>query len=180
MRGRNLFEILMRSKTAFLCGALIPAIYTLFFFNFTLISFLYLISTELLLLHVIYGGYVVFRDHEKHLPFYSGIGLIVWALVITILPMNINNPPYWFLSLLIIFIFALVYHWSARATTLNKNLKKLCAIKMKLEIRGILFSVICLFLSIKLGFDLILAWVNLVAIILTNVDLLFKTKVYKD
>lgn len=130
-------------------------------------------------MHIIYGGYAIFKEHDKITFGYSFFGMLVWFSLMFLLPFTVNSPLRWYAAACLIFIFALFFHKFAELETNKKNLKIFCEHKMKIEIKGILFFIVFAGLSLFLN-SVVLASINLLAILFVNFDIFFNKKLYKN
>lgn len=179
MKNQNLFEKLIRLKISFIIGWIIPAVYTITLFEPHIRSILYFIATELLMAHIIYGGYVIFQKQENIKIHNSLMAMIIWILTITLLPLTLNKPLLWFGSLQIIFMFAILFHLTSKNLTKKTELKKFCDYKINLEVGGVIFSITGVVLNLLFPENILIAVLNLIVIIYLNIKIFFLDKAYE-
>ena len=178
-KNKTLFERLIRNGNSFLIVWILSSLSSLIFLKNNYVSIFYLIATWFLTAHILYGGFVIFRDEEEIKLSYTLPGLITAVITFSLLPLFINNAPIWFFCLMIIFLFALMFHKFAGDATRKINLKKFCTEKIKIEIGGGIFSLMGIILTVLFKDSVVIAGLNLIVIIAINVKMLVISPVYR-
>ncbi len=143
------------------------------------ISILFSIAALLLISHVLYGGYFLFK-HGKILDTIvavTSLGVLAGLFFFAQTP---SDPKLWFIALAITFAIALVYHYHTKKVAFQKNIKEFCKYKMRIEIEGIIQSGIGYILSIS--FPEYLFWIgtlNILTILKINYSIILEDKLYK-
>lgn len=167
------------SRLAFFFAFIISTISVTINLEFSLVNLLYLISTELIFAHVLFGGYVILRDQKNFSALLSWFGVLLWLCLMVLFTEWIDKPVRWFLALIIIFAIALVFHSYAMKVNKNKHIRELANRKLYVEICGIFFGWLGIALTKIVQKDLTLGLINLAVVIFVNYIILFKMRIYR-
>ena len=145
----------------------------------TLSSVFLTISTALIIIHVLYGGYFLFKK-EKRIDilvlFFASLIYICFIFLIY----NINHPFLWFLGLQALFVLAMPFHYYYRSKLTRIYLQEFCNYKLYIEIYAILLCFLGMALSLILpGHKIILGVLSLIFIIRLNILIFRKKKLYR-
>ena len=174
----SVLGLLMSSKELFLLLFIIPTIAIWIHIDLTAINLIYFIATELILAHVIYGGYVILKGQEKvNLLAYS-LAFVVWLCLLLLFGKWADTITEWFISLIVIFLVALIFHFYSRTITRKKYVQELCNYKIYIEISGIILAWLGIVLTKLFQHDMTLGISNIILILIINYIIFFRRKAY--
>jgi|GEM_PF-1488891 len=137
------------------------------------------LSSFLLILHILYGGYFLFRNGKVLDPVIatSSIAVLISMFYLT---SSIQRPYFWFISLTTLFMFAIIYHQRTRFLSDVEYIKEFCNYKTYIEIQGIIGSLIGATLLIAFPNSAFLISIfNILGILKLNHTILFKKNLYR-
>lgn len=139
----------------------------------------FIISNALLIPHISYGGYFILSRFKKIDPLVMTAGTGVTVSLILML-MNTFNPVYWFTSLAVAFVFAILFHLRIRSILTKVSLQEFCSYKIFIEAYGIILCLAGIFTITVLPFMIpALGILNIIFILRLNWLIFFKKRLYK-
>jgi len=144
----------------------------------TLNEICFIISGALLIPHISYGGYFILSRFRRFDPLAMTAGAGVTVSLVLML-INTFNPIYWFTSLAVAFVFAILFHLRIRSLLTKISLREYCNYKIFIEAYGILLCAAGIFTVTLLPFLVpAMGILNIVFILRLNWILLFKKRAY--
>jgi len=145
----------------------------------TLSSVFFTISTVLIIIHVLYGGYFLFKK-EKRLDILVFFSSCLICICLIYIAYNIAHPFFWFLWLQTLFLCAMIFHNYYRSKLKEVYLKEFCNYKLYIEIYAImLLSIGMVFYAFLPAQKSLLGVLSLIFIIRLNILIFRKKKLYR-
>jgi len=145
----------------------------------TISSLLFAISTVLIVIHVLYGGYFLYKKENRFDAIALFFAFLIFSCLLFIIS-NITRPLFWFLGSLAVFSFAMPLHFYYRSRIKQVYLQEFCNYKLYIEVYAIiLLSIGVIFYCFFPEHKSLLGALSLIFILRLNLLIFSKKKLYR-